>query len=382
MVHTNVAGIAVMLVVVAAVRGAAADDDSLAAKLEEIRATRRVPALAAARLAEGSLAEVACVGVRRLGTTEAVTIDDRFHLGSCGKSMTATLLALLIADGKLRWDSTLGELFPERIEAIHVGFRSTTVRQLVDHRAGLPANTTARSAATSAVDPKQAPVEQRLAILDAALAEPPEPIPARGHVYSNTGFLLAGAIIERVTAQPFEEVARERLFAPLGMTSAGFGPPGRDGSASPWGHESLFDLVAPAPPRLPSAGHPPWYAPAGDLHANLADALKFLALHVEAPAGDDARPIALPATALAVMHAPTAGADVACGFALTTRAWTSGPVLAHGGTSAGWQACFELSTQERVAFVVACNQGGAAALDACRDALALLAARHLAARER
>src|SRR5215470_14160319 len=47
-------------------------------------------------------------GVRKRGSAERVTLDDRFHLGSCTKAMTATLVAMLVEEGKLNWTTTLG----------------------------------------------------------------------------------------------------------------------------------------------------------------------------------------------------------------------------------------------------------------------------------
>src|SRR5512143_1421626 len=58
-------------------------------------------------------------GVRKRGTAEQITLDDRFHLGSCTKPMTATLVAMLVDEGKLNWAATLGELFAETVKPMH-----------------------------------------------------------------------------------------------------------------------------------------------------------------------------------------------------------------------------------------------------------------------
>src|SRR4030095_15378013 len=58
----------------------------------------------------------AAAGVRKRGTAERITIADRFHLGSCTKAMTATLVAMLVEDGKLNWTTTLGELFADTVK--------------------------------------------------------------------------------------------------------------------------------------------------------------------------------------------------------------------------------------------------------------------------
>jgi hypothetical protein len=58
-------------------------------------------------------------GVRKRGTAERITIADQFHLGSCTKAMTATLVAMLVEEGKLNWTTTLGELFADTVKPLH-----------------------------------------------------------------------------------------------------------------------------------------------------------------------------------------------------------------------------------------------------------------------
>src|SRR5947207_7457390 len=77
-------------------------------------------------------------GVRKRGTAERITLDDRFHLGSCTKAMTATLVAMLVEEGKLNWTTTLGELFADTVKPMHAAWEKVTLRQVLAHRAGLP----------------------------------------------------------------------------------------------------------------------------------------------------------------------------------------------------------------------------------------------------
>src|SRR6185436_4422279 len=76
-------------------------------------------------------------GVRKRGTAERITLDDRFHLGSCTKAMTATLVAMLVEEGKLNWTTTLGELFADTVKPMHPTWEKVTLRQVLAHRAGL-----------------------------------------------------------------------------------------------------------------------------------------------------------------------------------------------------------------------------------------------------
>jgi CubicO group peptidase (beta-lactamase class C family) len=76
-------------------------------------------------------------GVRKRGSGERITFEDRFHLGSCTKAMTATLVAMLVEEGKLNWTTTLRELFADTVKPMHPAWEKVTVRQVLAHRSGL-----------------------------------------------------------------------------------------------------------------------------------------------------------------------------------------------------------------------------------------------------
>src|SRR5947209_12764528 len=97
---------------------------SLNAILEPIRRKNKLPALAAAAVQNGKITALGAVGARRAGHVERVSLNDRFHIGSCTKSMTATLCAMLIEQGKLKWATTIAESFPELADKIRPEYRS------------------------------------------------------------------------------------------------------------------------------------------------------------------------------------------------------------------------------------------------------------------
>src|SRR5213078_4948643 len=93
--------------------------------------------MAAAVLRGERIIAQGAAGVRKRGTAERITLDDRFHLGSCTKAMTATLVAMLVEEGKLNWTTTLGELFADTVKPMHPAWEKVTLRQVLAHRAGL-----------------------------------------------------------------------------------------------------------------------------------------------------------------------------------------------------------------------------------------------------
>jgi CubicO group peptidase (beta-lactamase class C family) len=97
-----------------------------------------LPALAGAIVTSHGVIATGVVGVRKMGTDIAATIDDSWHLGSDTKAMTATLIGRLIDDGKLKFETTVAEVFPEIASDLPESFRHVTVAHLLAHRAGLP----------------------------------------------------------------------------------------------------------------------------------------------------------------------------------------------------------------------------------------------------
>ena len=97
-----------------------------------------LPALAAAVAKQGKVVAAGVAGVRRVGTTIPVTLHDRFHIGSDTKAMTALLGAMLVEEGKLRWNTTVGEIYPELVSSMAPGTKAITLEQLLSHTSGIP----------------------------------------------------------------------------------------------------------------------------------------------------------------------------------------------------------------------------------------------------
>ncbi len=327
----------------------AAPPRSLDEVLESIRARHGVPAIAALVMERGGVVASGCAGRR---AREPVGTNDAWHLGSCGKAMTATVIARLIEERRLAWKTTMASVFPELAAEMHVAMRAVTVRQLLDHRSGLPANTTAGSAFTRGIDRHAPPGAQRLEITAEALSAAPAGMPGETYAYANTNYLIAGAVIERITGQTWEHTMHELLFTPLGMATAGFGQPD-DGNAA--------------------TALPAYYGPAGDVHCSLADWAKFVRVHCGDR--DAAAALGLSAATLAAMHTPVAGADHACGFVVREAAGGTGPVLVHQGQNLAWRAFVVCAPTAQRIVLVACNHGGDAGAAVIAEVAASLGAR-------
>jgi CubicO group peptidase (beta-lactamase class C family) len=360
-------------VVLLAAGGAGASD--LDAVLEPIRDRHHLPALAGAIVDRGGVVDVGAVGLRAAGEPERVTASDRFHLGSCTKALTATLLATFVEEGKLDWDTTLADALPELAEAMHPDLRGVTVEQLLAHRAGLSPETAAPGFGLNRMRQLEGPLPpHRLDYARAVLAEPPANPPGTKFEYSNRSYTVAGVIAERLGGEPWEELTRARIFEPLGMTTAGFGwmasPGERD---QPWPHRSEGDRSVPVPPG-PGADNPLLIGPAGTVHASLEDWGKFVACHLRAGRGE---PALLEPETFDRLHARPAEGEYAFGWVFAERPWGGGTVLTHTGSNTMNYCVVWMAPRREFAVLAATNAGGRPASKACDEVSSALIGRRL-----
>ena len=325
--------------------------------LAPVRDGHHLPGLVGAVVTGALSPVIGAVGLRKVGSPEPITVNDIVHIGSCTKAMTATLIGLLVDEGKLTWQTTLGQVFPERSKNLSADVRSLSIVRLLEHRAGLPHDP------PSWWDlPGKTPTEKRFALLDGPLKAPLLSKPGTKYEYSNLGYALAGAMAEKVMGRSWEDLMRERLFKPLGMTSAGFGPPGTPGKVDqPWGHVKEGDTAKPIQGDNAAA-----LGPAGTVHCTMADWVKFASLHMLAAEG---KPKLLKAATFRVLHTPPAGGDYAGGWIVTDRPWAGGRALTHSGSNTMWYCTVWIAPVKNFAALVATNIGGDGAAAACDKAI-------------
>ncbi len=318
---------------------------------------RRLPGMVGGIIRGEGLVASGAVGVRKVGSAEPIRVDDLLHLGSCTKAMTATMIGTLVDDGKLDWASTVVQVFPEWAGSIHPDYAAVTLDQLIRHQGGL-----SHDLPWWQVNRGLPIVEQRKAILSRGLRETPASRPGSKYEYSNTGYVLAGMMAERVAGASWEALMKRRLFDPLGMASAGFGPPGTPGKVDhAWGHRASGDLVEAVHHDNPAA-----MGPAGTVHCSLADWAKFGAFHLHGELGGVK--LLKPAT-LEALHTPRPGQDYAGGWLALDRSWAGGRALHHDGSNTYWYCKVWLAPSRDFGLMVAANAAGKPAEDACEEAV-------------
>lgn len=343
---------------------------SLATQLEEIRSSEQAPALAGLILQEGKIIDSAAVGVRKLGNPTPVTVNDRYHLGSDTKAMTATLTAIFIDEGKLSWTSTLGDLFPE-ITAMNPAFKSVTVEMLLAHRSGLTgdlAHFNGGKLWQKLLSPSLDPIGGRRMLTYDMLTQSPANEPGSTFEYSNPGYAVVGAILEKISGMSWEALIQDRLFKPLDMKSCGVGPldnPSISTPDQPWAHQ-----ITPTGAQPVFVDNPETIGPAGTVHCSMQDWAKFIQLHID---GFNGKPSLLTAASFSKLHTSYPGQEYTYGgWFKVERAWAGGVVFTHDGSNTLNYATVWWAPNRNLAVMAVSNIGAPSGQNACQKALVSL----------
>ena len=349
------------------------ESSDLRIALEEVRSEFKLPALAGGIVTRDGLQELATVGVRKLGQQVAATDQDLWHLGSCTKAMTATLLATLVQQGQLDWDSKLADSFPELRDTMRDDMRQITLAHLLTHRSGLPANGPWRKLGS-----ERSPTQQRRELLRLMSQQTLRHEAGSHSEYSNVGYALAGPMAEQVTGETWEDLMRQHLFAPLKMDAVGFGPPGAEGQIDqPWGH--VPTLLGLGPLRPIQGDNAAALGPAGTVHASFEAWGKFIALHLQR------NNALLQPEIWDRLHLPAEGGEYAMGWIVVERDWAKdasgqGLALNHAGSNTMNYCVCWLSPQRGTAVIAATNSGQNNAAEAL-DKVSVLLGKRIAMRE-
>jgi CubicO group peptidase (beta-lactamase class C family) len=347
---------------------ASAQVQSLDAQLAPIRDKYGLPALAAAVVKDGKIIAAGAVGVRAHGSDVKVTINDRFHLGSDTKAMTATLAAMLVDEGKLRWNSTIGEVLGADVPGLNPKLAAVTLEQLLSHSGGIPSDTPETLRLyfnTDAFEYNLRPL--RLRILKAWKDHAPVSPPGSAFHYANLGYIIVGAMIEKASGKPWEELITQRIFKPLGLRTAGLGPQATTGKLdAPVGHQ--VDEKGKITPMLwgAAADAPPVVGPAGTAHMSVLDFATWAGWN----AGEGKRgPALVKPETLARLHHPVIKTgklpdprpgtpqegEYALGWGVVKFDWAPRPLLTHNGSNGMNLATILIDTEADLGIVAVTN---------------------------
>lgn len=330
-----------------------------------------LPALGAAVVRDGKILAMGAVGTKAAGQQIPVATGDRFHIGSDTKAMTALLAAMHVEAGKLRWDSTVEEVFPELKKTLTAGWGQVTLEALLSHTSGIPADD-GRFGRLLGESFEQGDLDLRglrYWMLSKFVGEPVAAAPRKQFAYSNMGYVIVGAMIERVAGRSWEELLLEKIFVPLRLRSAGFGPQSTVGTVdAPLPHRIIDGKVTPMLAG-PNADNPLVLGPAGTVHMSLQDFARWAIWNL----GRGKRgPGLVRAETLARLMTPVidippgkdsapgtpSGGRYALGWGQKEYPWAKGPFLCHAGSNGMNLAHIVLDPKNDFGMVLMTNIGG------------------------
>jgi CubicO group peptidase (beta-lactamase class C family) len=316
----------------------------------------RVPGLAVAIVRNDSVVLAKGYGVRTLGKADPVDARTLFAIGSASKAFTAMAVAMLVDQGKVKWDDRATNYLPELQLYDAYATRELTVRDLLTHRSGLTASDLILYAEHMTRD----------SILHQVRYVKPTYSFRAHYGYSNLMYLAAGQLTARVAGASWDDVVRQRIFTPLGMTASNTSVTLLDrlpDVATP--HDEVDDTVRTIPYfNLDNAG------PAGSINSNVLDMAQWVRFQLAG--GKVAGKPLISAAAFEETHTPQTVVPLEGFWKLVARdahqlnygmGWylhdyKGRGVVQHGGNIDGMSALVGMLPEEKTGVVILSNLGG------------------------
>jgi CubicO group peptidase (beta-lactamase class C family) len=315
----------------------------------------QIPALAISVVKDGRVVLSKGYGVRELGKPGAADAHTLFAIGSTTKAMTAAAIAMLVDEGKVRWDDPVTKHLPTFQTADPYVTREMTVRDLLTHRGGLGN----ADYLWYESDIPSAEVRRRVRLLRPSYSI------RSSFIYQNVMYALAGDVVTAASGMPWEEFVRRRIFEPLAMSRTVATlreTQARDNVASP--HDRIDGTIRP----IRNASVDP-VAPAGSIWSSVDDMAKWMRFMLDTARTSSGRALIKPATWTELLKPQTI--VTAQGFYPTARLtqphWTTyalgwfqqdydgRAVSFHTGSIDGMVAIIGLIPDERLGVYVLAN---------------------------
>jgi CubicO group peptidase (beta-lactamase class C family) len=181
--------------------------------VEAQQKAQKIPGVTLAVCRDGKITKAAGYGVANVELDVPMKPETVLQTGSVGKQFTSMAIMMLFEEGKLGLDDKITKYIPESPAA----WKEVTVRELLTHTSGIPDYGSEEAVKKGVVDLRKDYTEEQL--IQAFAKMPMGFAPGEKWSYSNTGYVLLGIVIRRVTGEFYGDFLQERIFRPLGMTS-------------------------------------------------------------------------------------------------------------------------------------------------------------------
>ena len=319
----------------------------------DVLAKTGVPSASVAIVRNGRIVYTKAYGDARIEPKTAATPDMRYSIGSISKQFTATAILLLQEQGKLSLDDKVGKYIPDLTRANEV-----TIRQLLSHTSGYQDYWPQDYVMPNMLKPVTA--QQ---ILDGWARKPLDFDPGTKWQYSNTNYVIAGVIIEKVSGMPLLQFLQQKVFKPLDMKSVTNIDQERLGDTDPIGY--LRYALGPLRPA-PKEGEG-WLFAAGELAMPARDLARW---DIGIMEQELMKPSSYNEFEREVVLKNGVGTNYGLGVSVNMEAGHR--AISHGGEVSGFTSENIVFPDERVAVVVLTNQDAANASGAIAHGIAPL----------
>ncbi len=169
-----------------------------------------------AKTSEGGKTWGYAAGVANLSTKKPMKTDFRFRIGSVTKTFTATVVLQLAGENRLNLDDYIEKWLPGVIQGNGYDGNKITIRHILNHTSGIAEYSRSKDA-DFFKDTKKSYTAEELVKMGISL--PPDFAPGKGWSYSNTGYVLLGILIEKVTGNSYAEEIENRIVEPLELSN-------------------------------------------------------------------------------------------------------------------------------------------------------------------
>tara|TARA_R110002051_G_C8664469_1_gene489494 strand:- start:54 stop:1205 length:1152 start_codon:yes stop_codon:yes gene_type:complete len=255
------------------------NSDSLKIYVNKIIAEYEIPGIQAALVSGDKILNVVAEGVKKIDG-DSISVNSKMHLGSCGKAMTGYLAGILVQKKLLNWNTNIKDVFPEFKSEINQEFMDLTLKSLLSHQSKIPQFITGEDWKLLDRFVEKDPKARRYAFAKWILKKEAVPFDSTetnaGFRYSNAGYSIAAAMMEKVTNNSWEQLMKDEVFEPLGIDAI-FGWPARTDKSEPFGHiinEKNQTLI----PHNPNDEYKidPILSPSGNISMSVLDYIKFI----------------------------------------------------------------------------------------------------------
>ena len=303
-----------------------------------------VPSASIAVVRDGKIVYLKAYGSARLEPQTPATSNMRYSIGSISKQFTAVAMLLLQEEGKLSLDDKVGKYVPDLTRANEV-----TIRQLLSHTSGYQDYWP-----QDYVMPMMLQPVTSAKILDLWARKPLDFDPGTKWQYSNTNYVIAGVIIEKVSGKPLLQFLQDKVFAPLGMSSVANTDQKKLGDTDPVG----YMRYALGPLRVAPKEGAGWLFAAGELAMTAEDLAKW---NISIMDQKLLRPASYKELEREAQLNNGLGTRYGLGVSLATESGHRS--VSHGGEVSGFVSESIVFPDERVSIVALTNQDASSAAD-------------------